>query len=183
MKYKILPITIFILLLFGCSREVTTINIVRDPTIKASIDSISWTADNYNFLAPVKVVQYPADPTASSRLYNRYTLQATGTDEKGNNLQLIITFDAVDNNQLVGTYKPKYSDTKGLEQVQVFNLNSSTLAAYRMCDTAFTSLFIRKQSISEKLIAGSFQARLCNIRDTTRKIRITNGVITDIRYR
>lgn len=181
---KFTYISAIILLLFSsCSKKVTTIEVVRKPLLQFTIDSAVWTAENYTFLAPSRVVQYPSDTSLPGRLYNHFTLQGTGKDTKGNNLQLIVVFDVVDNLQLVGTYHPSYSTTKGLNSVQVFNLDNNNLAAYSICDTAFSMLQVRKQSIDEKLIAGSFQALLCNIRDSTKKITITNGIINDINYR
>ncbi len=183
MKYAIALLFFIAAIGSSCSRDVTTIAIVRNPVIKFSIDSATWQADSYYFLPQIKVVEYPADTSHPAVLYNRFTLQATGKDSKGNSLQFTLMFDAADNMQLSGLYKPRYTATKGLGQVQVYNLTNSNLATYSVCDTTFSFMQIKKQSLTERLIAGSFQAKLCNDRDPAKTITISNGTFTDINYK
>lgn len=171
---------IVILCFVGCTRESTTIQIIRNPVIEFLTDSASWQADDYSISQPSKVVEYPAN-AGTGRLYNRFTLNAFGKDSRGRNLQLIIVFDAVDATRLTGIYSPVYSLTSGLKDIQIFNLENNNLASYSLCGSN-AQFRIVKQSTRERLVAGIFNATVCNVRDTTNKINITNGVFTDIRY-
>lgn len=172
-----------IFLVLGCSREALTLQIVRNPLVKFDIDADSWVSDSYFFTGPAKVVAYPSNPALPGVLYNRFTLQATGKDSKGNSLQFNLVFDAADAEKLPGVYKLAYSASRGMQQAQLFNVGS-TLAAYSLLakDSASAILEIQKQSISEKLITGTFQMTMSNTRDTTQKIRIKNGILNDIHY-
>ena len=144
---------------------------------------MTWQAANYFFSAPAQVVAYPADTTQQGRLYSRFTLQANGTNDKGQNLQLILMFDVVDATQLIGTYRTRYTTSRGLAQAQIFNLSGNNLASYMMRAGDTTAVFnIQRQSQKELLIAGSFQMRLYNTRDTSQVINITKGTFTDINY-
>lgn len=171
---------------FGCSRNETTVQILRTPLLTFSFNGTStWKADSYSFAPVSKIVVYPADTSQTGQLFNRYTLQATGKDSSGNTYQLILTFDNADPNLLTGTYTPHYTNQTGLSQVQLFNLtNSNDLSAYNLCanDTTNAILQIQKQKADERLIAGVFQMMLCNSRDSSKKINITNGIIKDIKY-
>jgi len=159
---------------------------LRTPLLSFNFNgSSTWKADNYSFAPVSKVVVYPADTSQTGQLFNRYTLQGTGKDSAGNTYQLIIAFDNADPDLLIGTYKPRYTNQNGLVQVQLFNLtNSNDLAAYNLCvdDTANAILQIEKQKRDERLITGSFQMMLCNSRDSSKKINITNGILKDIKY-
>jgi hypothetical protein len=184
---KILLLSLFIgIFFFGCSHDETTVQILRTPLLTFNFNGSSpWKADNYSFARVSKVVVYPADTSQTGQLFNRYMLQGTGKDSAGNTYQLIITFDNTDANLLTGTYKPHYTNQTGLSQVQLFNLtNSNDLAAYNLCanDTSNAVLQIQKQKADERLITGSFQMMLCNSRDSSKKINITNGIIKDIKY-
>jgi len=182
MNNKYIPI--FLVLFFtSCTRDVTTISVVRNPLISAKIDTVNWAVNEYTFLPTTRVVEYPADTNLPARLYNRYTLQASGKDSRGNNLQLTIVFDATDNQQLTGIYRPKYTASRGLYTVQLYNLDNDRRASYTLCDTATSFFEIRKQSITDRLIAGSFSAVLCNDRSPANRLNITNGIINDINYR
>lgn len=182
MKQKWLLLFCTVFFFSACSPD-TTVQIERHPLIKFIYQSTTWKADNYFFVGPAKVVAYPANTSQPGQLYNRYTLQAYGKDDQGNNLQLNIFFDAADAEQLIGTYRMRYSTNKGLPQVQLFNLDNNNLAAYELCSNDTTAeLHIQRQSQKERLVSGTFQMTLCNIRDTTQKISITNGILTDIHY-
>jgi hypothetical protein len=184
---KVLLLSLFSCIFFlGCSHDETTVQILRTPLLTFNFNGTSgWKANNYSFAPVSKVVVYPADTSQTGQLFNRYTLQATGKDSAGNTYQLIITFDNTDPNLLTGIYKPHYTNQTGLAQVQLFNLtNSNDLAAYNLCanDTANAMLQIQKQKQDESLITGAFQMMLCNSRDSSKKINITNGIIKDIKY-
>lgn len=182
MHNRILQLLILVVFLFsGCSKEATTIQIVRHPSVRFSSDSADLVADRYFFTGPSRVVVYPS-ATSPGQLYNRFTLQAFGKDSRGNSLQMIIDFDSADSLNLTGVYLPIYSISKGLHQVQIFNLDVNNLAAYSLCDSVSSFIQVQKQSPSERLVTGIFQATVCNTRDTTQKIHITNGVFTDARY-
>jgi hypothetical protein len=183
MKTTVYLLLIIFYLLPGCSRGDLTVNIIRNPLIKFDLDSSSWKADNYSFTGPTTVVVYPSNPLLPGNLYYRFTLQANGRDNKGNNLIFNLVFDASDFNQLSGDYRVIYSTEKGLQQVQLFN-TGSTLSAFALCpnDSITPILKVQKQSLTERLITGTFQMTLCNTRDTAQKIRITNGILTDIHY-
>ncbi len=169
----------------GCSNDATTVQIIRTPLFTFNLNGTStWTASTYSFANISKVVVYPADTSQPGQLYSRLTLQGSGKDISGNVYQIIISFDAFDVNQLVGIYNPLYTTQKGLSQVQLFNLtNSNDLAVYNLCGgNSNAVLQIQKQSQNENLITGAFQMTLCNSRDTTQKINITNGILKDIIY-
>lgn len=180
------PLTQLLLVLFllpACTPEETTVGIARHPVITFTSPSMTWQADRYSFEAPSQVVAYPADSTQPGRLYNRLTFQATGENDQGDNLQLIIMFDTEDASQLIGTYTSRYTTSRGLAQAQLFNLNRDELAAYALKPSDSTAIFqIQRQSQQERLIAGTFQMTLYNTRDTTETINITNGRFTDINY-
>ncbi|MEP6844991.1 MAG: hypothetical protein ABI861_03280 [Panacibacter sp.] len=180
---KLILVGFFLSLLVGCTREDLAVQIVRNPLIKFDTDSSSWKADTYFFTGPATVVVYPADPSLPGVLYNRFTLQASGKDSKGNTLQLNMTFDAVDANRLTGIYKVPYTIDRGLNEVQLFSIGG-TNAAFSLCpnDSTTALLAVQKQSITEKLITATFSMTLCNNRDTAQKINIKNGIITDIHY-
>ena len=184
---RITGLFIFIFLFFyGCTPDKVSVQVIRNPSIKFDYNTTaSWKNDMYSFAPISKVVGYPNDTSRQATLYNRITLQSTGHDNSGNNFQLVISFDAVDANQLIGSYSPVYSTQKGLAQVQLFNLtNSSNLSAYELCrSNNLKAVFqIQRQHIPEQLISGIFQMRLCNLRDSTKTINITNGIFTDIHY-
>lgn len=187
MKKLFLPLLIFTTLVFvACSPDVVTIQVIRNPLIKFDFDSSSsWKADGYSFAGTSRVVVYPADTTQPGKLFTRFTLQAAGKDNSGNNLQLIIIFDAADSTHLIGSYKPLYTSDKGLSQAEIFNLsNTNNLSAFSLCGTSNPSsvLQIQRQSPTERLISGIFQMALCNTRDSTKKINIINGILNDVHY-
>jgi hypothetical protein len=186
MKTTILLFLIFTAFFFSCSQDVATVQVIRNPLIKFDFNSTSsWKSDSYSFADVSKVVVYPNDTTKPGRLYNRLTLQALGRDNTGNHLQLIINFDAVDVSHLIGIYSPVYSTERGLADVRLFNLtNSNDLSAFNLCDFNISNATfqIQKQDITEQLIKGVFQMTLCDARDSTKKINIINGTLTDIHY-
>lgn len=187
MKRILISLSLFISIFFlGCSHDETTVQIVRTPTFTFNFNSdSSWKADTYSFAPISKVVVYPQDPSQNGQLFNRFTLQGSGRDNLGNTYQLIITFDAANVNQLVGIYSPVYTTQSGLSQVQLFNLtNTTNLAAYNLCQDNMNNavLKIQKQNLNETLITGTFQMTLCNSRDSTQKINITDGILKDIKY-
>lgn len=183
MKKMLLLICLTGYLFSGCTREDLTVQIVRNPLIQFTVDSTTWKAESYDISGPANVVVYPSNPALPGVIYNRYFLQATGKDNKGNNLQFNLVFDAVNPARLTGTYRVGYTADKGLQQAQLFTLDGS-LSAFAFCsnDTITPVLQIQKQSETERLISGTFQMTLCNTRDATKKVIIKNGIITDIRY-
>lgn len=182
MKKALLLSSLFVFL--ACSREEAIVQIVRNPLIQFSSSSFSWKADSYSFRDPVQVVQYPANVSQAGKVYTRYTMQATGRDDRGQRLQLTLSFDASDIPRLTGEYRPTYTANRGLAGVQLYNLEQGSLASYRLsdADTATARLLIQRQSETEKLLSGSFQMTLSDERDTTKKIVITNGVLNDVRF-
>lgn len=173
---------LFVLLLSSCSQDIT-VEVKRNPLIQFTTNTFTWQADRYSFADVAQVVAYPANTTQNGQIYNRYTLQAYGQTDKGENLQLNIMFDSADPAQLKGVYRSRYTTGKGLAQVQVFNLDNNNLAAYALSAIDSTALLnIQRQSQSERLIAGTFSMTVQNSRDTTQKINITNGILTDVRY-
>ena len=187
MRRLIIPGLIFFGSMFtGCTKDQTTVQVVHPQLLTFNINGTSvWTAATYSFAPAYQVVVYPADTLLPAQLYNRYTMQATGKDELGDSYQLNVTFDAAGTNQLIGTYSPLYTAQTGLAQVQLFNLtNSNDLVAYNLVtDSSANNFFqVRNQSQPQKLITGAFQMTLRNIRDTTLKINITNGIFNNIKY-
>ena len=186
MKKIFLPFFLFTaFFFFSCSRDETIVKIQRTPELSFDLDGTSWKADTYGFASVSKVVVYPHDTSQPGQLLNRLTLQATGRDSLNNSYQFIVTFDVIDANNLVGTYSPAYTPQRGLAQVQLFNLtNSSDLSAYDLCDNNLANavMQIEKQKPDERIMTGNFHMTLCNARDTTQKIFITDGVIKDIKY-
>ena len=186
MKKIFLPFLLFTAFcFFSCSRDETIVKIQRTPELTFNFNGASWKADTYGFASISKVVVYPQDTSQPGQLLNRLTLQATGRDSLKNTYQFIVTFDVIDVTNLVGAYTPAYTPQRGLAQVQLFNLtNSSDLSAYELCDNdlANAMMQIEKQKPDERIITGNFHMTLCNARDTTQKIIITNGVIKDIKY-
>lgn len=174
----------FSVIAVGCTPDLTTVQVIRNPVIKFDYNGTTWQQSKYSFAPTSKTVVYPDDPAEPGVLYNRMILRATGQDNDGNTLELLITFDAVDTDQLVGVYTPAYSTQRGLAQVQLFNLTDNNLAAYDLCDDNLSTavLTIQKQKLDERLISGTFQMTLCNTRNEAEEITITNGVITDITY-
>jgi hypothetical protein len=182
MERMFLMLCAALFLFAGCSTK-TTVQVPRHPLMQFNYDALLWTDTRYLFETPFQVVAYPADTLLPGGEYTRYSLQAVGQDSKGNTLQLNIVFDVSDAAQLVGTYKPAYTAFNGLAQVQLFNLGNNSFSDYGLCSNDTTSIFqIQRQSETEKLIAGNFQMSLCNARDTSQKIFITNGILTDINY-
>ncbi len=180
-------VLLFCICLAGCTKDVTTVQVVRNPLIKFEFNggTDSWQSSTYAFTSISKVVVYPQDTTKPGQLYNRITFQSSGKDNSGNTLQLIVAFDAVDITQLTGVYNSSYTTQRGLAQVQLYNLtDNSNLAAYSLCDQTISNAAfqIEKQKPDEKLITGTFHLTLCDARDSTKKINITNGVFTDLTY-
>lgn len=180
-------VLLFCICLAGCTKDVTTVQVVRNPLITFEFGggSSSWQSTTYTFTKISKVVVYPQDSTKPGQLYNRVTFQSSGKDNSGNTLQLIIAFDAVDMTQLPGVYNSSYTTQRGLAQVQLYNLtDNSNLAAYNLCDQTISNATfqIEKQKPDERLITGTFHMTLCDARDSTKKIDITNGVFTDVTY-
>lgn len=170
----------------SCSNDATTVQVIHTPLFSFNVNGSSpWTASTYSFTSISKVVVYPADTSQPGQLYNRLTLQGSGKDSSGNIYQIIIFFDAADVNQLVGVYNTLHTPQRGLDEVQLYNLtNSNDLSVYDLCSNNSPSAVfqIQKQSQDENLITGVFQMTLCNSRDTTQKINITNGILKDIKY-
>lgn len=178
---KLLSLLIIILFLSACSKE-TTVQVMRNPLIQFTGNSALWKAGNYSLTKPVQVVGYPANSNQSGQLYNRFTLQANGKNDKGEDLQLNIVFDASNADQLKGIYRPAYTSETGLYEVQLFTLDND-LSAYSLCSGSSASMLqIQRHSQAERLISGSFQMMLCNVRDTAQKIQISDGIINDIHY-
>jgi hypothetical protein len=182
-KYPFLLFS-FIILIASCSPDVVTVEVIRNPSVSFDYNTSAWKSSSYSFTAPARVVVYPGDTTQPGKFYNRLTMQAFGKDAANNDLQLIVSFDAVDANVLVGAYTPDHNTQRGLANVQLYNLsNSNNLMAYQLCaDPGLSVLTIKRQSQAERLVSGSFRFTLCNVRDTTQKIILANGMITDIRY-
>jgi hypothetical protein len=182
MKKALLLSSLFVFI--ACSREEVVVQVVRNPLIQFSSSSFTWKADSYSFRDPVQVVQYPANTSQPGRVYNRYTMQATGRDDRGQRLQLTLSFDASDIPRLTGEYRPTYTANRGLAGVQLYNLEQASLASYRLndADTATARLLIQRHSETEQLMSGSFQMTLSDERDPTKKIVITNGILNDVRY-
>ncbi len=181
MKIKNLLFFLLALLLVSCSKQ-TTVGFNRTPILRFSNGTTNWISNRYTFLEPSRIVAYPANAT-TAQLYNRYTLQATGQTNTGENLQLNLIFDVSDAAVLIGSYTQAYTQNRGLAQVNIFNLNSSSLAAYELSPTDTTASFrVSRQNPSERLIAGDFAMTLRNKQDTTQKIIITNGYFADINY-
>ena len=184
-KSYLLLIIFFCILYHACSPDVTTVQVKRNPSIKFNLNGATWKSDTYSFSNPSMIVVYPNDTTQPGKFYNRIILQSTGRDSKNNNLQLVISFDNIDANQLVGTYTPFHTTQRGLASAQLYDLtDANKLQAYQLCsDNSLASLFqVQKQNQDERLISGVFQISMCNIRDTTQKIKLTDGTFTDIKY-
>lgn len=183
MKNNLVLFIIVIYSAFGCSREDLNVQIIRNPVISFNTDSTTWKADQYFFTGPARVVVYPFGAAQPGVLYNRFTLQSSGRDSRGNLLQLNMTFDAVDTTHLPGIYKLFYTAEKGLHGVELYNVGT-VLSAYSICpnDSIMPVIQVQKQSTTERLISGSFQMTVCNNLDTSQKIRISNGIMTDIHY-
>ena len=187
MKKRNLLFLLFIgIIIKSCSNDATTVQIIHTPLFTFNLNGTSpWTASTYSFTSISKVVVYPADTSQPGQLYNRLTLQGSGKDSSGNVYQINISFDAANVNQLVGVYNTLHTAQSGLGDVQLFNLtNSNDLSVYNLCNDNISNavLQIQKQSQDESLITGSFQMTLCNSRDTTQKLNITNGILKDIKY-
>lgn len=185
MKKNISFLLLLAILFMSCSNDETVVQIIRNPSFTFNINGTSpWKADGYSFGAISKVVVYPEDTSQAGQLYNHFTLQGSGTDSSGNRYEIIISFDVADVDQLPGIYSSHYTAQRGLSQVQLFNLtNSNDLSVYNLCNNMNNDVLqIQKQSRSERLITGAFQMTLCNSRDTTQKINITNGILKDIKY-
>ncbi len=178
---KLLPVFAIILFFLGCSKE-TTVEVIRHPLIEFTINSVLWKAANYSFTKPVQVVAYPANSTQSGQLYNRFIFQVNAKNDKGEDMQLNIVFDASNINQLRGIYSPTYTPQTGLYEVQLFTLDNN-LSAYSFCaGSSAATMQIQRHSQTERLISGTFQMTLCNVRDNSEKIQISDGVIKDIHY-
>lgn len=185
MKKKLLLLTLGVSLIFGCAKDETTIQVLRTPVLSFQLnDSSTWKADTYLFTPVSKVVVYPSDTSQSAVLFNRYTLQATGKSTNGKTYQLIFSIDNATSNLLTGTYAPKYTGQAGLAQVQLYDVtNSNDLAAYSLCDNDSDAIIeIQKQKADERIVTGNFHLTLCNTRDSTNKLHLTNGIIKDIKY-
>jgi hypothetical protein len=186
MRKSYLLLIIFCCIFYqSCSPDSTTVQVIRNPSIKFTYNGATWKSDKYSFSNPSMVVVYPNDTTQPGKFYNRIILQSTGRDNNNNNLQLIISFDNIDANQLVGSYTPFHTAVRGLASAQLYDLtNPNKLQAYQLCsDNSLASLFqIQKQNQDERLVSGVFQMTMCNIRDTTQKIKLMNGIFTDIKY-
>ncbi len=175
----------FSIFCFGCSADITTVEVVRSPVITFNYNTtFAWQSNSYSFAPVAQTVVYPQDSSLPGQLYNRYILRATGQDNAGNKLQLTITFDAVNADELIGIYTPAYTTLRGLAEVQLFNLSNNNLSAYQLCNSSLQSAVfqIKKQKADERLITGTFQMTVCNTRDTTEQINIINGVLNDITY-
>jgi|GEM_PF-1215401 len=177
---------LFASLLTSCTRDQTQVQVVHTPLLTFTLNgTATWTAGNYSFAPVYQVVVYPQDTLLRPQVYNRYSLQATGKDEVGDIYQILITFDAADKNQLIGTYATQYNALGGLAQVQLFNLtNASALEAFSLCsgNLANAVFQVKNQSVTENLITGTFQLSLCNTRDTTTRVSITNGIFENVTY-
>ncbi|TDH28544.1 hypothetical protein EXU57_00245 [Segetibacter sp. 3557_3] len=183
MKKTLQLFFIAIVTVLSCTPEKTTFQVVRHSSMSFNYDSSStWKAKTYDISPPTQAVVYPADPLIPGTLYNRYTLQAFGVDDKNRNLQIVMVFDTKEQKVFTGEYKTAYTGDKGLKEVQVYDMDNASLAFYQMYDNAFSTLKITKQSTSERLIAGTFQIMLRDARDTTRKMTITSGTLTDVSY-
>lgn len=180
MKKNLLPV--LLLLLTACSQDLT-VEVKRNPVIQFNYGSASWKSNQYYFTEVAKVVAYPAGQAQAGKLYNRLTMQAFGETSRNENLQLILSFDVTDADRLVGTYRTGYTAERGLASVQIFNLTNNSLAAYELVKSDSAALLqIQRQGQTERLIAGVFRMTIQNLKDTSQKISITNGVLTDIHY-
>ncbi|MEP7143991.1 MAG: hypothetical protein ABI707_14010 [Ferruginibacter sp.] len=186
MKPGALVFLIFCSTFISCTRDEVKVQVVRHATLKFDLNNNeSWTATTVAFGPVSKVVVYPNDTTSQAIVYNRLTVNSTGRSTNGQNLQFILSFDVTDPVEFKGQYTPTYSITKGLAQVQLYNVtNSNNLSAYSLCADNFnkSQFQIERQDKNERLISGVFQMTLCNTRDSTEKISILNGTFTDIRY-
>ena len=186
MKKNFLLFFLTSIIVLGCSRDKTTIQIIRNPILSFNFSPTNtWVSNSYSINNISQVVVYPQDTSLPAQLYNRYTLQGSGKDDSGRTFQLVITFDLSANTPLIGVYSPTYTSQKGLAQVQLYDLtNSNNLAVYNLCQQNLsTAVFqIAKQKTDERIVTGSFQMMLCNSRDSTQKLNIIGGSLKDLKY-
>ncbi len=83
MKKKFTFLFVLIAVVYsGCSPDAVTIQVIRNPSIKFSLNGANWKSDRYSVSDPSMVVVYPTDTTQPGKLYNRFVLQATGKDDQ-----------------------------------------------------------------------------------------------------
>ena len=183
LRFSLLLVTVF---LFSCSSDQTTVQIIRSPLLQFNLSSSNtWKADNYSLIKTSQVVEYPQDTTLPAQFYDHYVLTGSGKDDSDHTYQLTVNFDLVSGIQLVGLYKKAYTSERGLGDVQLVDMtDKKNLAVYNLCaeDLPNDILQIEKQKPDERIITGSFQMTVCNSRDTTQKLNITNGIIKDLKY-
>lgn len=170
----------FLVLLFAsCANEIETISITRNGSMEITIEGQAqpWQSKTFQmYPGPSVVIQ--------NTLFRRYFLVFEGTNPENKSFELSIVIDLINEADMRHAYTPDYVLEKGgLNEVSLMvieAINPTVYAIANLCEDDTSALFeIKRQSQTERLIAGTMQAELCagDIR-----IGITKAEFKDIKY-
>ena len=174
-----------LLLLTACGSSNTTFEVIRIPQLQANIDGERWEADRVEFQYLGKVVYYsnPADP--QGEVFERINILAF---ESGSDLlQLKVSLDVKDREELVGNYSTTYEEYGGLHDIQWLERGESgdsEILSYSLCGggTSDAEFVIQRQQRTEELVAGIFRATLCERTNTNDQVELADGEFRDLEY-
>lgn len=165
----------------GCETYTSTFRVVRVPEFRADVGGELWEADRYEVIRLGQSLYFDDSLHQDGTLFHR--LLIIGYDRASELKRLQITLDVANIRDMRGSYTPRYTAQGGLNAVEWVRgtLADNNLRQFALCPAADNtdSLKIERQSLSEGLIAGTFQAKLCAQTDT---ISMSLGVFKDLNY-
>jgi hypothetical protein len=184
-KTFVISISILISIsLFSCQQFSESVEVQRNPMVKAKVNGESWQTREYVSILLGKTVYYEDVNDATGVLYERLHLSAFNNAQYPEQLQFIL--DVKDLNNMVGEYTTTYTANGGVHDIVWIDQASSAdfYPLFSICDSfkPTTKITIERQSTSEKLISGTFEMTLCERTNGSNTLVITQGEFKDIYY-
>lgn len=175
---------LFIILGFtSCNNDLETVRIIREPFLSTRIGNETLEGRDFKLVGPLEEVAFLSDTAKTGRKVFRYSFQSSFVNANNQKLQLIISFDTVDETDFRGIYSPTYSTRGGLFSVSLLReQSSSSFTKYRLRPNSSNLFEINRQGFTERIMAGKFSFVLQNERDNTDVINVTQGVFEDLTY-
>jgi hypothetical protein len=178
------------LLLVSCKGDIETISVERNGSLSFQVEGVpaTWRSDSFQFYPGQSVVKVFEEVPAVSILFTRHYLVFGGISPEGKAFELTVTVDLPDQADLRHIYTSEYSRNRGgLNDISLIITEAVNPPAYSMtsicADELLNAFFvIDRQNQSEKLIAGSLGATLCDINQPQESLIIFNAIFKDIPY-
>lgn len=167
----------------SCDSDLETVRIIREPFLSTRIGNETLEGNTFKLVGPLEEVAFLSDTAKTGQKVFRYSFQSSFTNANNQALQLIISFDTVNETDFRGTYSPTYTPRGGLFSVSLLRQqNASNFIKYRLRTNSSNLFEINRQGFTERIMAGKFSFVLQNERDSTDIISISQGEFEDLNY-